>query len=263
MHLNCFSMLLLNLFVSLQTRIEKSKKKDKCVFNKSWPTDKRFSSWLNRSTKWRAYCSFCSKDFDNGCSALTSHASGKNHSENSGLKSLKVENIFFKSLGSSETSPKPLSSPQTVESLIVLVSALRAEVLWVFKVLKNNFSLRSCFDLNDLFKSMFPNSEIAKTFKLSRTKCGYLINYGLALFFRDVLLKSINASPYFMISYDESMNKILQDEQMDLQARYWDDNERQVRTRYFDSKFLNRPNFTNLHTTLCASLAKLSEKQLL
>ena len=45
-----------------------------------------------------------------------------------------------------------------------------------------------------------------------------------------------------MMLHDDSMNKILQNEQMDLQARYLNDNERQVRTRYFDSKFLNHPN---------------------
>ena len=73
---------------------------------------------------------------------------------------------------------------------------------------------------------MFPDSAITKTFKLSKTKSGYLINYGLASFFKDVLLKSINASPYFVILFDESMKKILQNEQMDLQASYWDDSER-------------------------------------
>ena len=41
------------------------------------------------------------------------------------------------------------------------------------------------------------------------------------------------------------------------------DNEKQVRTRKFVSKFLNRPNATNLHTALSASLTKLSERQLL
>ena len=50
---------------------------------------------------------------------------------------------------------------------------------------------------------------------------------------------------------------------MDLQERYWDNNERQVRTRKFVSKFLNRPNATNLHSALSASLTNLSEKQLL
>ena len=147
--------------------------------------------------------------------------------------------------------------------MVVPVSTLRAEVLWVLKVVKNHFSLRSCLGLNDLLKSVFPDSEVAKTSKLSKTKCGCLINYGLPPFFRVVLLKSINASPYFVMSYDEGMNKILQNEQMDLQARYWDNNERQFRTRYFDSKFQNRPNAANLHSALPASLAKLLEKQLL
>ena len=135
------------------------------------------------------------------CSALTSHASGKKHSEISGLKSLNVGNAFFKSLGSSETSVKPTSSLQTVERIVVPVRALRGEVLLVLKVVKNHFSLRSCLGLNDLFKNIFPDSEIAKTFKLSKTKCGYLINYGLTPFFEDVLLKSINASPYIVISH--------------------------------------------------------------
>ena len=109
-------------------------------------------------------------------------------------------------------------------------------------------------------KACFPT---VKVLKLSKTKCGYLVNYILAPFLNDVKLQSINASPCFVILYDESINKVLQNEQIDLQARYWDYNERQVLTRYYDSKFLNHPNATNLHTTLSASLAKLSEKQLL
>ena len=62
---------------------------------------------------------------------------------------------------------------------------------------------------------MFPGNEITKTFKLSKTKREYLINYGLAPFVKDVLLKSINASPYFVILNDKSMSKTLQNEQME------------------------------------------------
>ena len=170
------------------------KKKDKTVFNESWLTHKSFPPWLKRSTKLSAYCSFCSKDFDisnMGWSALLSHASGKKHSEISGLRSLNVGKTFFESLGSSETSVKPTSSLQTFESMVVPVSVLRAEILYVLKVEENHFSMRMCLGLNDLFKSMFPDSEIAKTLKLIKTKWGYLINYGLATFFSDVLLKSI------------------------------------------------------------------------
>ena len=53
-------------------------------------------------------------------------------------------------------------------------------------------------------KTCFPTVKYLK-----HSKCGYLINYELALFFRYVFMKSINASPYFMISYDESVNKFL------------------------------------------------------
>ena len=110
--------------------------------------------------------------------------------------------------------------------MVVPLSALQIGVLWVLRVVENHCSLCLCLGQNDLFKSMFPDSAITKTFKLSKTKSGYLINYGLASFFKDVLLKSINASPYFVILFDESMKKILQNEQMDLQASYWDDSER-------------------------------------
>ena len=155
-----------------------SSKKDKCLFNESCLTDKRFSPWLKRSTKQRPYFRFCSKDFDisnMGCSDLTSHASGKRHSKILGLKSLNVGSTFFESLGRSETSVKPTTSLETVESMVVSVSTLQVEVIWVLKVVKNHFSLRSCLGLNDLFKKMFPDSEIVKPFKLSKT--GYLISY--------------------------------------------------------------------------------------
>ena len=48
-------------------------------------------------------------------------------------------------------------------------------------------------------------------------------------------------SPYFVVSYDESLNRILQDEQMDIQIRYCNESLGVVETIYFDSKFLKLP----------------------
>ena len=42
------------------------------------------------------------------------------------------------------------------------------------------------------------------------------------------------------------MNRVLQEEQMDIIVRFWDDDEGMVKTRYLDSKFLKRPNCQNL-----------------
>ena len=59
--------------------------KNKCIFNESWLSDSRFSQWLKRSgNSTKARCSYCQKDFDisnMGIAALTSHASGKKHSD--------------------------------------------------------------------------------------------------------------------------------------------------------------------------------------
>lgn len=42
----------------------------------------------------------------------------------------------------------------------------------------------------------------------------------------------------FSLSFDESFNKVIQEEQMDLLVRYWDDEVKEVVTRYFGSEFL-------------------------
>ena len=72
------------------------------------------------------------------------------------------------------------------------------------------------------------------------------MNFGLAPYFKDQLVTTIKSSDFFAVSYDESMNRVLQEEQMDIIVRFWDDDEGMVKTRYLDSKFLKRPNCQNL-----------------
>ena len=69
---------------------------------------------------------------------------------------------------------------------------------------------------------MFSDSKIAESFKLGKTKCGYFINYGLAPFFKTNLIKSVKDSSFFAASFDENLNRIYQDEQIDVHIRYWD-----------------------------------------
>ena len=102
----------------------------------------------------------------------------------------------------------------------------------------SQFSLTLCLELNDLLKCMFPDSQIASKFSLSKTKCSYIINFGLASCFIEILLSQIKASSFFVISYDESLNKILWNEQMDCIIRFWINKTVVVCSRYFDSKFL-------------------------
>ena len=105
---------------------------------------------------------------------------------------------------------------------------------------------------------MFSDSAIASAFQLSKLKCSYYISFGLAPFIKHLLTKDINLSPIFSVMFDESLNKIMQQSQMDIQIRFWDDSHALVKTRYYDSQLLNRPNAENLVESLLNGLASVS-----
>ena len=72
-----------------------------------------------------------------------------------------------------------------------------AEILWYLKVIKCYFSLRSCEGLGKLFRTLFPDSELASQFSRGKTKCAYMINFGLELNFRESLARDINQLPFY------------------------------------------------------------------
>ena len=79
-----------------------------------------------------------------------------------------------------------------------------------------NFSFRSCMDLDKLFKAMFSDSEMAEQFNLSKTKWSDFINFGIAPVFKTNLTKEIQMSLIYTFSFDESMNSVMQQCQMDV-----------------------------------------------
>ena len=84
----------------------------------------------------------------------------------------------------------------------------RAEIRWALKVVMSNVSLNSCRQIADLFRSMFPDSSIAKVFALSPSKCSYVICHGIAPFFKTLLLDELKESLFYVAPYDESLNHI-------------------------------------------------------
>ena len=145
-----------------------------------------------------------------------------------------------------------------IEDFQIPALVVKAEIVWALKVVMSHFSLRSCLELNDLFKCIFRDSQIASKFSLSKTKCSYIINFGLAPYFSELLLSQIKASSFFVISYDESLKKILRNEQMDCSIIFWNNETGVLCSRYFDSKFLLRPNSKNLFEKLL-DLSKLRQ----
>ena len=88
-------------------------------------------------------------------------------------------------------------------------------------------------------------SEISFNLKLGKTKFAYLMNYGIAPHFKSNLLKSLNNSSFYSLSFDGSLNDVLQSFQKDMIVRYWNEGKNVVETRYLDSKFVSRTNVDN------------------
>ena len=100
-----------------------------------------------------------------------------------------------------------------------------------------SFSFRSCDGLSVLFKAMFPDSTVAEKFSPQNRKCSYYLNHGIAPHFRSILVGEVQKSEYYVASFDESQNSVIQMGQMDL-VNYWDDVLNRVCTRYQDSSFV-------------------------
>lgn len=122
----------------------------------------------------------------------------------------------------------------------------RAEIIWSLSVVWYHLTLMSGGKSVDSMKLMFPDSEIAKSIKLSRSKLAYTIVYGLGPYFKSLLSSQIKESKYFCIAFDESLNKIAQKEQMDVTIRYWSESNDRPVTRYLGSVFLGHTTAADL-----------------
>ena len=62
---------------------------------------------------------------------------------------------------------------------------------------------------------------------------------------------------FYSISFDECMNRISQNEQMDLIIRYWDGNTNKVAVRYPGSEFLGHATAVNILTHFKQGISRL------
>ena len=83
---------------------------------------------------------------------------------------------------------------------------------------------------------MFPDSRIAAKFSCGSKKCSYLVKFGLAPYFKELLLKRVKESGDIVVMFDESLNTVTKRKQMDVHVRSWIDG--QVMSRYLTSQFM-------------------------
>ena len=124
----------------------------------------------------------------------------------------------------------PRSQP-SLEGHVPKDNVLKAETLWTLKLITSHYSFNSSQYTSQLFSAMFPDSQIARQFACGERKAAYCCVFGLAEHFKKLLPDSV-------VLFDESLNKKMQEKQMNAHVRFWNDQTNQVTTRYFNSEFL-------------------------
>ena len=249
-------------------------------FHSDWMMIDEFKEWLlpDNADSTKAKCKLCQKSItlsNMGTRALKSHAQGKRHQSLllhvvKGTVDLKE---YFKKPEETEASTsksqpselpreegKQKSEAVSISKFILTQEQHKAEILWALKCVMSHFSYNSSQDIGDVFKAMFPDSQIAQQWSCGPTKLSYLITFGIAPYFKELLFAELTEAPCFVLSFDESFNQELQKEQMDFVVRYF--GQGLVKTRYLTSAFLGHTRAEDLKEKFEGATGDLDIKKL-
>ena len=70
--------------------------------------------------------------------------------------------------------------------------------------------------------------------ELGKGKLKYVVNFGIALFFAERLKKQVSESEWFAVCYEESLNKIIQESEIDFVFRFCDTCKNKAQVHYWD-----------------------------
>lgn len=233
----------------------------KTTFNPDWVNPATNNDWANifkavSGDPFSAYCKLCSKSFslsNMGRASLVSHEKSVGHKKRSTAKKITpstdvytrmISNVSEQNAGPSTEQNAQLSVSEVVISpqkrvqstpsnvnFFVAEKVVEAEILWALHSVETHLSLNSVNKTLPVLQLMFKGCQTAEKMKLSSKKLSYLITHGLAPYFQEQLEDTVKKCSFFVVSFDESLNRISQRGQMDLIVRFWDGNRNLVQTR--------------------------------
>ena len=68
--------------------------------------------------------------------------------------------------------------------------------------------------------------------ELGEDKLKNVVNYGIAPLFAEGLKHQVSESEWLAVCYDETLNKVIQESEMDLALRFWDNCTSKVQISY-------------------------------
>ena len=82
-------------------------------------------------------------------------------------------------------------------------------------------------------------------------------------YIKEQLENYISSSLLYVVSSDESIDSVLQNEQRDAVVQFWNNSKKQPENRYLTSEFLHSPNAENLVNSLSSTCKYLHKQNLL
>lgn len=115
----------------------------------------------------------------------------KSHLEN--IKILKNNSTFFFESSRTPSStdnvfPTSLGSVKRLITLNFQEQITKAEVIWALTVTQRGYSFKSCDEIGDVFRYMFPDSKIAQEFNMQLKKISYVLSHYLGPYFHHELI---------------------------------------------------------------------------
>ena len=201
-----------------------SKPHSKSTFQESWFCNPKYSLWVSKdaSNTSKAYCKLYYETIDlksGGSDALDSHQKRQKLEKARKTNAMKFFLSPQSSLKSAKVGPAEVQK-EPLFSFVLDENTLIAEILWCLNVANSHHSFTSCDSLKNLFKVMFPHTAIPDKFSLGKDKARYMIIYGIYPAFKQKLKSMNNNSPWYSVSFDESLNKNQQKCQVDVNLRY-------------------------------------------
>ncbi len=189
------------------------------------------NKWLKEGGKKSTFqCSLCiTEDLDclnQGSGTLLQHMKTKGHLGN--IKILKNNSTFFFESSQTPSStdnifPTPQLRLGSVKRSITLnfqKQVTKAEAIWALTVTQCGYSFKSCDEIGDVFRHMFPDSKIAQEFNMQSKKISYVLSHVLGPYFHHELIKCLKRNEKFVLCFDGQTNNQNR-KQSDLLVKYW------------------------------------------
>ena len=134
-------------------------------------------------------------------------------------------------------SAPPKSMKNIHDYVNVKTTALKAEVWWAMKCAISKYSFTSVDNSGNLFREMFPDSQVARHFQMGHTKVSYMISHGLGPYFQREMVNDVRSSEtFFTLHYDETVTNQSK-KQLDILIRYFSGTLQRIQVRFLSALF--------------------------